>query len=179
MTPPEPETPIDLLPVRAVIDSCVFPKTRQWLAPIISAARACSIASKKWFGRVTQVFHVVDDRPPLEATWADRPIDEWDAPLWTAAKRGQAQFIVTENLDDGPPPNGEGLRQYERILFIHPDHFLGVLDYLVDTIESRRLVELVDSPSYSVETTAGRWSRLSPNIRAVLSQLLGQMFDPG
>ncbi|HVC33943.1 MAG TPA: hypothetical protein VNL16_10575 [Chloroflexota bacterium] len=40
MRPPEPEALSDLLPVRAVIDSCVFPKMKQWLAPITSAAQA-------------------------------------------------------------------------------------------------------------------------------------------
>ena len=223
MRPPEPEALANVLPVRAVVDSCVFPRVRKWLEPIILAAqtdvvvplwspliisesnrlltwlwlerhggdlsdagwRQCSDAAKKWFGRVSHVFQVVDDRPPPEPAWTDRPIDEWDTPIWTAAKRGGAHCIVTENLKDGPPPDANGLQQYEGIFFIHPDNFLRALDYLADFYWSKGFVELEDSPSRRaepqnnpLETINDSWFRLNPDVRDWLSQLIKRKFGP-
>jgi len=171
---------------RAVIDACVFGHPRQWIAPLIDAAkhgdvdliwspviiaethrlltwqwlrrrggdlsrvswRACSEAAKDFLHWVRWAFEVVDDRPPDEALWTDRPRDQWDIPLWNAAVRGRADFIVTENLRDGPPPDQDGVRRHGGIVFIHPNDFVQILD---NAMEQRTLTVLPgveeDSPA--------------------------------
>jgi len=138
-----------LLPLRAVIDSCVFPVSR-WLEPILLTAQAgfvvplwfpCIIdevsrfrtvqwiksrgvpatnrdrrrlseESHRWFHAVSAALQVVEDRPPLEPMWTPNPSDEEDAPIWTAAVRGKAHFVITQNLRDGPPINAAGIRTH-------------------------------------------------------------------
>jgi len=90
--------------------------------------RACSEDAKRFLQWVRVAFRIVDDRPPDEPFWTDRPRDEWDIPLWNAAIRSGADFIVTENLRDGPPPDAEGLRRHRGIVFVHPSEFLTLLE---------------------------------------------------
>jgi hypothetical protein len=94
--------------------------------------RQCSTASKRWFAELTTVFRVVEDCPPQVPLWAEVVPDEWDAPLWTAAKRGEASFIVTENLEDGPPLGPDGIREHDGVYVVHPDTFLALIDELAD-----------------------------------------------
>jgi hypothetical protein len=93
---------------------------------------SCSDQAKAFWRWVRPAFSVVDDRPPDEHLWTDRPRDEWDIPLWNAAVRGGAGFIVTENLRDGPPPDTEGVRRHAGITFINPDDFLALIAEDVD-----------------------------------------------
>jgi hypothetical protein len=107
--------------------------TWQWLqrhgeVQSASSWRACSAASKKWFSIMTTVFRVVDDCPPPEPAW-DSPRDEWDIPLWSAAKRCGASFIVTANLKDGPPADENGLRSFQGVTWIHPEAFAPEVDH--------------------------------------------------
>lgn len=170
---------LQALPIRVVVDSCVFPRTAKWLIPLTDAARSgyielfwspliiaesnrvltwlwlkrhggdlsdkswaqCSIAAKRMFSKLTRVFRVVDDRPPHAELW-DSPSDSWDVPIWTAAKRCEAAFVVTDNLADGPPPDSEGIREYDSVMFAHPDDFLKVLGDMVEQLESRDVAEL-------------------------------------
>ncbi len=160
----------------------MFPRTSQWLGPLIDFARAgylqpiwsplitsevgrvytwiwlkrnggqlsdaargkCSQDSKRLFGLCTEVFRVVDDCPPPEPLWTDSPTDEWDIPIWTAAKRARAQFIVTSNVKDGPPKGPNGLQQFEGIYFLDPDRFLDFLEFYVDRMISSDIPELVE-----------------------------------
>lgn len=94
--------------------------------------RACSADSKKWFSIMTSVFRVVDDCPPAEPVW-DSPRDAWDIPLWSAAKRCDARFIVTANLKDGPPADENGLRIFEGVTWIHPEAFADEVDRCADS----------------------------------------------
>lgn len=156
-------------PIRAVIDSCVFPNTRRWLIPITQLAAGgfvlpiwsplilaesnrvltwlwikrngketkdaawnrCSAAAKFMFSQLTLYFRVVDDCPPQADLWKDSPPDEWDSPLWAAAQRSEAQFIVTSNLQDGPPEGADGVQEYAGIFMAHPDVFLTLIDRMV------------------------------------------------
>jgi hypothetical protein len=93
---------------------------------------ACSEQAKAFWRWVSPAFRVVDDRPPDEPSWTNRPRDEWDIPLWNAAVRSGAAFIVTENLRDGPPPDTEGIRRHEGIVFIHPEDFLTLIAQDID-----------------------------------------------
>ncbi|MBI4492306.1 MAG: PIN domain-containing protein [Chloroflexi bacterium] len=203
-------------PLRAVIDTCVFPHTRRWLAPLIDHARnghvklfwspaiiaeanrlltwlwldrhdsaltdaawnRCSAAAHRMFARLTTVFHVSEDRPPPEALWSPRPLDEWDVPIWTAAVRAKADFIVTENLKDGPPPDGQGLRRHGDITYVHPDQFLALVDWWADAAESAQLPalpgettvmpELLTSAAMGEDETV---AKLAPSVFAFLAAI--------
>jgi hypothetical protein len=96
----------------------------------------CSDAAKRMFSRLTQVFRVVDDCPPHEQLWTDRPADDWDVPIWTAAVRAEAGFVVTANLEDGPPEGPDGLREHNGIVFMDLDDFLGFVAFYVDRVAS-------------------------------------------
>jgi hypothetical protein len=130
------------------------------------------------FSRLTPVFRIVEDCPPLESLWTDSPSDDWDVPIWTAAKRSEASFIITDNLADGPPKNSEGDREYDGITFMHPDDFLSLLSFLSDEIESEGLPEL--PPDLG---SAGRDlpppNELSPAVREDLTELLERKFGIG
>lgn len=89
--------------------------------------RACAADAKRFLREVHPAFSIVDDRPPNELLWADRPRDEWDIPLWNAAVRSRADFVVTDNLADGPPPDSDGVRRHDGIVFVHPNDFLEML----------------------------------------------------
>ena len=56
---------------------------------------ACSRDAKVWFGIMTEIFRVVVDRPPDELAWSPEVRDPWDLPIWNAAVRSRADFVVT------------------------------------------------------------------------------------
>jgi len=93
-----------------------------------AAKRTLSEDAHRWFSRVSPVFESVDDRPPFEPMWTPDPKDPYDAPVWTAAVRGKAHFVVTANLEDGPPPDENAVQRYGGILYIHLDRFLPLLN---------------------------------------------------
>lgn len=184
MQPGEPEGSVSL-PLRAVIDSCVFPGTREWLATLIAdaragyvepiwapaiiaetnrvltwlwlerhggglsatAKRACSADARTMFSWLTRVFRVAEDCPPYEALWTLQPRDEWDVPIWTAALRARARFVVTLNLRDGPPAAADGVREYRGIYCLHPRTFLELVDRLATEAVAAEMPELpTDEP---------------------------------
>jgi hypothetical protein len=87
----------------------------------------CSELAHRWFDVMTAVFRVVDDRPPSEEAWPGGPRDERDVPIWTAAVRVRADFVVTENLRDGPPPDDRGVREHDGIVYISPGDLVRML----------------------------------------------------
>jgi hypothetical protein len=89
--------------------------------------REHSRAVHTWFRYMTAVFRVVDDCPPAESMWSTTPRDPDDTPLWTAAVRARTDFVVTENLQDGPPPDAAGRRRYVGITYVHPVTFIAIL----------------------------------------------------
>lgn len=94
-----------------------------------AAKRAHSAAARRWFETMTTVFRVVDDRPPQEPLWTETPRDPHDRPIWTAAVRARAHVVITDNLRDGPPPDHQGLRRWDGILYATPDHVVKALDW--------------------------------------------------
>lgn len=90
---------------------------------------ACSRDAKLWFDIMTNLFRVIDDRPPNERLWEEQPRDRWDIPIWNAAVRGEAHFVVTSNLIDGPPANADGLQVFEGIACVSPEVFSAILDW--------------------------------------------------
>jgi hypothetical protein len=93
---------------------------------------------------VSPVFRFVDDHPPFEAQWTEDVTDQWDQPVWTAAVRGNARVVVTENLKHGPPRNADGVREHNGIVYLHPDFFLQSIDLYAHLI-LRPLVPIIES----------------------------------
>ena len=89
-----------------------------------------------WFARISPLIHVIEDQPPHEPAWADPHPDPNDAWLWNAARRARADFLVTMNLKDAPPADPVGVRQHERIMYIHPNVFVSVLDIWSEILET-------------------------------------------
>jgi hypothetical protein len=79
------------------------------------------------------------------------PPDPRDVQIWTAAVRGQAHFVVTSNLDDGPPPDDDGVRAHAGIMYVAPDPFLGLLDLRAD------LTAIGQAPGHGLSAAALRW----------------------
>ena len=58
--------------------------------------------------------------PPFDSAWPAAS-DAEDLPIWSAAVRSGAQFIVSHNLHDVPPRNADGLCAYNGVEFIMVD----------------------------------------------------------
>lgn len=73
------------------------------------------------------VMEFVSVVPPFAPAWpAARDSD--DAPIWMAAVRAKAQFVISHNLRDFPPRNAAGLCAHGGIEFITVANFVeGVL----------------------------------------------------
>ncbi len=147
--------------------------TRIWLARFTAeglgtsqSVRRLSVEAHAWFERMSEVFHVVDDRPPHEPAWEMR--DVYDRHLWTAAKRAGARTVITQNLKDGPPPNDAGVRVWENTVYLHPRVFVDWLDWLGDLVETKgEAVRRGAEPP-----TAG--IPLSPEVEAFLRSVVGR-----
>ena len=84
--------------------------------------------------------------------------------------------MVTQNLKDGPPPDEDGVRIFEGVMYLAPNDLLELLDLWGDSIESRRLREMTGQepaqsgaqapPGGVVEEAA-----LLPSIRDFLLEL--------
>jgi hypothetical protein len=87
-----------------------------------------STEAHRWFAQVSQVCQVVEDREPHEPAWSELIRDPNDAWLWNAARRIDADLVVTMNLRDAPPADTTGVRRHERTSYIHPDVLMIMLD---------------------------------------------------
>jgi hypothetical protein len=64
-----------------------------------------------------QVMTFVSIVPPFDAAWAGIA-DAGDLPIWSAAGRAGARFIVSHNLRDFPPRDADGICAFSGIEFI-------------------------------------------------------------
>lgn len=51
--------------------------------------------------------------------------DVYDLPIWSAAVRSEARFVVSHNLRDFPPRGSDGLCAYNGIEFVTVVTFVG------------------------------------------------------
>jgi hypothetical protein len=125
--------------------------------------------AKRWFAWVSEVFEVVEDRPPYEPQWTAEPTDPWDQPVWTAAVRSRAVIVVTENLKDGPPPDSRGIRQYRDIRYLHPNFFVDLMDIWADLMWESRFPQLeagdIEPASSGPEVPAGMRQTINEILR--------------
>jgi len=107
-----------------------------------------------WFAEISPLIEVAEDRPPHEPAWADPHPDPNDAWLWNGARRAGAHIVLTANLRDAPPPDGQGVRQHDDILFVHPDAFVRMLDVWEEIVTTSRTLDTIlgaelDGPALS------------------------------
>lgn len=89
--------------------------------------RRCSEAAKVMMQWLLPTFEVVSPVPPYPPVW-ETLTDQWDHPIWAAAKLGLAHYVVSENTQDYPPVQTNGRHVYEGITYIGGDAFLALLN---------------------------------------------------
>lgn len=92
--------------------------------------------ARRWFDRMTLVFHVVEDRPPYAPQWTDTPQDADDRPVWTAAVNARAGIVITANLKDGPPLDEDGIRTWNNTMYFDPPTFIHALSRVIQEVET-------------------------------------------
>ena len=126
-----------------------------------------------WFARLSPLVQVIEDQPPHEAAWADPHPDPNDAWLWNTARRIRADVVVTMNLKDSPPINTEGVRQHERIVYVHPRVFMTVLEVWNDVVETGEIPDdLVGSIRHAARAeSAHHVQSVSDHLRVILARI--------
>jgi hypothetical protein len=88
------------------------------LARITDAAeRHLAVDATTMLRVIRPVMECVSVRPPFLPAWPTAA-DPNDEPIWTAAVRGGAAYVVSHNLTDFPPRDAEGLCRYQGIEYI-------------------------------------------------------------
>jgi PIN domain len=87
----------------------------------------CDDAAKEMMKHLLPVFELVDPRPPYPPAWPTLA-DEWDIPIWAAAKIGNAQYVISENTRDYPPRQPDSRYLCEEIEYVGGYAFLDMLE---------------------------------------------------
>jgi hypothetical protein len=88
--------------------------------------RRCGAAAKQMMELLLSSFELVNPRAPYPPTW-ENLTDEWDHPIWAAAKLGHAQYVISENTRHYPPRQSNGRHIYEGIEYMSAHAFLNLL----------------------------------------------------
>lgn len=88
--------------------------------------RRCAEAAKVMMQWLLPSFEVVTPLPPYPQAW-ETLADQWDYPIWAAAKLGQAQFVISENTRDYPPVLPNGRYAFDNIEYVGAERFLSML----------------------------------------------------
>jgi hypothetical protein len=109
--------------------------------------------------------------------WAAIPRDENDWPVWTAAVRGRAQILLTDNLRDGPPPDDRGIRQWQGITYLPAADFLALVDVWGDIMENGATRATFTLAEYWVQRygAGADGAPLPPALQALLLQIEQQL----
>lgn len=93
--------------------------------PSLTAAdeRQLTVSANTMLTALLQVMAFVSVVPPFDAAWTDMA-DANDLPIWSAALRSGARFIVSHNVSDFPPRDGDGLCAYAGVEFVTAEHFV-------------------------------------------------------
>lgn len=96
--------------------------------PSITVAdeRQLSASANAMLTALLQVMSFVTVVPPFDPAWPEAT-DAEDLPIWSAALRSGAQFVISHNLRDFPPRNAHGLCAYEGIEFITAADFVSAI----------------------------------------------------
>jgi hypothetical protein len=118
-----------------IIAELVRVLTWQWVARTdasLAQHRACGEACNTMMTLLLPTFRLVQPLPPYPIPWPHLA-DEWDIPIWAAAKEAGAQFIVSENSRHFPPRDTSGRHHWEGIEYISTDAFLHAITALDNT----------------------------------------------
>ncbi len=88
--------------------------------------RRCSEAAHTMMELLLATFMLVDTPPPHPPVW-EQLTDQWDHPVWAAAKASKAHYVVSENTRDFPPKQDDGRAVYEEIEYVTAATFLNVI----------------------------------------------------
>lgn len=97
-------------------------------SPDLSRAneRRCSEAAHTMMELLLATFMLVETPPPHPPAW-EKLTDQWDHPVWAAAKASKAHYVVSENTRDFPPSQDDGRAVYEGIEYVTADAFLRLI----------------------------------------------------
>jgi PIN domain len=88
--------------------------------------RRCAQAAKTMMEVLLATFELVNPRPPYPPPW-EQLDDAWDVPVWAAAVESHAQYVVSENTEDFPPPDADGRHACQGITYMTGQDFLTML----------------------------------------------------
>lgn len=71
-------------------------------------------------------FTTIAPVPPYPLAW-ETLRDQWDYPIWAAAKEGRARYVVSENSRDYPPALADGRHIHEDIEYMSARAFIATL----------------------------------------------------
>jgi len=104
--------------------------------PAITAAdeRQLSASANAMLTALLQVMTFESVVPPFDPAWP-MASDANDLPIWSAAVRSGARFVVSHNLRDFPPRDADGLCAYNGVEFITTANFVGeILGLDIDVV---------------------------------------------
>ncbi|HKV83741.1 MAG TPA: PIN domain-containing protein [Ktedonobacterales bacterium] len=87
----------------------------------------CGHAAKMMMEILLTTFKLVDPLPPYPPAWAALD-DEWDMPIWAAARKADAQYVVSENTSDFPPADAVGRHIHDGIEYLRASAFLALVN---------------------------------------------------
>lgn len=85
--------------------------------------RRLSVLANSMLLHLLPIMTIISVVPPFDEAWPTAT-DQNDLPIWTAALRSGAAFIVSHNLHDFPPRDANGLCRYQGIEFITAENFV-------------------------------------------------------
>jgi hypothetical protein len=86
----------------------------------------CSRAAKAMMTIMLPTFTLVAPLPPYPPVWSTLQ-DEWDRPIWAAAKISGAHYVISENTRDFPPAHADERHIHEGIEYLTGRAFLLLL----------------------------------------------------
>ncbi len=88
--------------------------------------RRCGEAAKLMMEWLLPTFELIAPLPPYPPPWEDLS-DQWDHPIWAAAKLSRATHVISENIHDYPPAQQDGRHIYAGIEYLSGEAFLKML----------------------------------------------------
>jgi hypothetical protein len=92
-----------------------------------ASKRECSRQAKAMMSILLPSFELVAPIPPYPLAW-DSLTDQWDHPIWAAAREGNAGYVVSENTRDFPPADEHGRHAYQGIEYQRGRVFLEMVE---------------------------------------------------
>ncbi len=87
---------------------------------------ACGRSAKTMMSLLISTFETVAPVPPYPPAWSTLT-DLDDYPIWAAARLGRADYVVSNNTHDFPPPDPDGRYRYGGIEYLTAQTFLDRL----------------------------------------------------